>query len=151
MAKLTLTEQQAWRGFLRVHDQLWKRLNKEMQADSDLNLPEYELLLALEEAGDAGLRMTELAHRLAYTAGGLTRLTDKLAAHGWIERRRSAADGRGFNVLLTAAGRAFLQRGHVLHLRHVRALFHDKLTPDEQATLAGIWEKLTLPAANSSP
>ncbi|MFZ2488883.1 MAG: MarR family transcriptional regulator [Anaerolineae bacterium] len=149
MAKLNRTEQQAWRGFLRVHDQLWKALNKAMQNDSDLNLPAYELLLALEEAGEDGLRMTELAHRLAYTAGGLTRLTDKLEGRGWIERRRSAADGRGFEVRLTAAGRVFLQRVHVLHLRHVRGLFHDKLTPDEQTALADIWNKLTLPAENS--
>ncbi|MER2599294.1 MAG: hypothetical protein ABTQ73_07235 [Caldilineales bacterium] len=32
-----------------------------MESDSDLNLPAYELLLALEEAGEDGLRMTGLA------------------------------------------------------------------------------------------
>lgn len=40
---------------------LCKALNQAMESDSDLNLPAYELLLALEEAGEDGLRMTGLA------------------------------------------------------------------------------------------
>ncbi|MFD1731173.1 MarR family transcriptional regulator [Deinococcus malanensis] len=39
--------------------------------------------------------MTDLARRVRFSGGGLTRLADKLQAQGLIERRRCATDGRG--------------------------------------------------------
>ncbi len=142
MSRLSNTELRAWRGFLHTHDDLWKALDARLANDFELSLPGYELLLALEEAGDGGLRMAELAKRLRFSAGGLTRLVDKLQGKGLAERRKCEADGRGFDVHLTAAGRRHLRRVHVKHLEAVRALFLDKLTPGEQAALAEIWDKL---------
>ncbi|AFD26939.1 putative transcriptional regulator, MarR family protein (plasmid) [Deinococcus gobiensis I-0] len=102
----------------------------------------YELLLTLQEAGTAGLRMTELARRVRFSGGGLTRLADKLQGQGLIERRRCEDDGRGFEAVLTAAGQRQLRRAHVRHLREVRRLFLSRLTPEETATLAALWTRL---------
>lgn len=142
MSRLTDLETAVWRGFLRTHDQLWTTLDDAMHKRSGLNMPAYELLLTVEEAGETGIRMTDLATRLRYTSGGLTRLADKLQGQGLIVRERCETDGRGFQVRLTASGQMQLRRMHVEHLRDVRQLFLNRLTGDEQAQLAALWVKL---------
>lgn len=145
MPQLSDTELRAWRGFLHTHDTLWKTLDTDLAREFDLSLPAYELLLSLEDAGETGIRMTDLARSLRFSGGGLTRLVDRLQQGGLLERRRCATDGRGFEAVLTPEGRRLLKRVHVKHLQAVRALFLDRLTPEEQATLAAIWDKLQSP------
>src|SRR5688572_5792562 len=105
MSQLTELETAAWRGFLRTHDALWKTLDSQMVRESGLTLTEYEVLLLLEEGGEAGVRMAQLAQSLGFSGGGLTRLADRLQEEGFLERRRCEGDGRGFEALLTPAGR----------------------------------------------
>lgn len=143
MSRLTTLEKSAWLGFLMTHDRLWHTLEVAMQKRCGLSLAAYELLLTVEEAGSAGIRMTELAAKLHFTSGGLTRLADKLQDQGLIERTRCETDGRGFQVHLSATGKQQLKRIHVEHLRDVRALFLDRLNKEEQQQLADIWEKLS--------
>ena len=47
---LTADEQRAWRAYLRAGTLLRARLNRQLQADSGLSLPEYEVLVQLSEA-----------------------------------------------------------------------------------------------------
>lgn len=139
MLSLKPTEKHAWHGFLLTHDVLWKRLEVELAKD-DLNLPTYELLTLLQDA-DAGIRMSELASSLRFSGGGLTRLVDKLEKKGFLLRQRCPEDGRGFEVLLTPLGRQKLKRIHAKHLRNVRSQFLDKLSAEEVALLANIWQR----------
>lgn len=148
MSQLTELEKTAWRGFLRTHDALWKTLDARMVRESGLTLTEYEVLLLLEEAGETGVRMTLLAQTMGFSGGGLTRLADRLQEEGFLQRRRCDADGRGFEAILTPAGRVKLKRVHVKHLRAVRTLFLERLTTEEQRQLAGIWAKLATPVQN---
>ncbi|GHF70304.1 MarR family winged helix-turn-helix transcriptional regulator [Deinococcus ficus] len=142
MPKLTPLETRAWRGLLQTHQRLWTTLDRELQDETGLNLAAYELLLKLEEGPDTGLRMTELAHALGYSLGGLTRLADKLQALNLITRERCETDGRGYQVTLTPHGAQRLKRLHVTHLNRVRALFLNRVTPEEQQVLASIWTRL---------
>ncbi|WP_424187862.1 MarR family winged helix-turn-helix transcriptional regulator [Actinokineospora sp. G85] len=77
------------------------------------------------------MRMSDLAERRLMSSGGLTRLVDRLEARGLLERRRSAADGRGLAVSLTREGRALIRRAQQQHDRHVRALFSARLREDD--------------------
>ena len=142
MPKLTPLETRAWRGLLQTHQRLWTTLDQELQDETGLNLAAYELLLTLEEGPDTGLRMTELAHALGYSLGGLTRLADKLQSLNLITRERCETDGRGYQVTLTPHGAQRLKRLHVTHLKRVRALFLNRVTPEEQQVLASIWTRL---------
>lgn len=137
---LASPEADAWRGFLGVHSRVWTQLDHEFQQEFGVGLPVYELLMRLEENGE--LRMTDLAHKLRYSSGGLTRLADKLEAQGLIQRIRCETDGRGFQVSLTPAGQHKLRRMHVFHLRGVREHFLRHLSTEEQETLGRIWDKL---------
>lgn len=140
MSRLSPTEAAAWRGFLGVHSRVWTQLDHEFQQEFGVGLPVYELLLTLEEQDE--LRMSDLAHKLRYSSGGLTRLADKLEAQGLIQRIRCETDGRGFQVSLTPAGQQRLRRMHVFHLRGVREHFLRHLNEDEQKTLGEIWAKI---------
>jgi DNA-binding MarR family transcriptional regulator len=142
MSNLTTTEMSAWRGLLDAHSALTRALDAELSVDG-LSLTEYGVLVRVQEAGRAGIRMTELASQLGLSGGGLTRLTDRLEAHGFVERRRCTADGRGLEALLTEGGRKKLKRVHVRHLRAVRRRFVDRLSDTELMSLATIWPKLT--------
>ena len=141
MPNLSPTEMRAWRGFLHTHAEIWKNLDDALVEDA-LSMAAYELLLTLQEAGGAGMRMTELARTLRFSSGGLTRLVDKLERHGFVERRRCPDDGRGFEALLTPAGKRNLRRVHAKHLRQVRARFFDRLQATDLEALARVWTKL---------
>ena len=128
MPKLTPLETRAWRGLLQTHHRLWTTLDRELQDETGLNLAAYELLLTLDDGPDTGLRLTELA--------------DKLQALNLITRERCETDGRGYQVTLTPHGAQRLKRLHVTHLKRVRALFLNRVTPEEQQVLASIWTRL---------
>jgi len=147
MPNLTTIEMNAWRGLLDTHGSLTRALDVELAADG-LSLTEYGVLVRVQEAGQAGIRMTELADRLGLSGGGLTRLAHRLETQGFLERRRCPSDGRGLEARLTEAGAKKLRRVHVRHLGAVRKRFVDKLSPTELETLTTIWHKLagTAPA-----
>lgn len=146
MPKLTTTEMQAWRGFLHAHAAIFKALGDELATKFDLSMPAYELLLTLEEGSTEGYRMSELARRLRFSGGGLTRLVDRLQAAGYVDRKRCEADGRGFEVTLSPEGKRRLRRVHAQHVKDVRSLYLNHLTIEEQDALASIWDRLLSPA-----
>ena len=141
MPNLSPLEMHAWQGFLHTHAAIWKALDAAL-AEDELSMPAYELLHTLQEAGDAGLRMTELAKTLRFSSGGLTRLVDKLERRGTVERRRCPVDGRGFEAVLTPTGKRELRRVHAKHVRQVRSHFLDRLDPTDLEALTRIWAKL---------
>lgn len=146
MLNLNDTELAAWRGLLDLHAALYRRLDAELQT-LGLSMPAYELLHTLE---GGPLRMSELAARLRFSGGGLTRLADRLAAVGWVGRERCAEDRRGYLLELTPEGRSRLRRAHALHLRSVRGLFLDELSPEETGALAALWPRLLERAGRES-
>ena len=83
---LTASELAAWRGLLRAHSALAQELDLELRETHDLSLHEYEVLLLLSEAPGGRMRMSELATAVLLSQSGLTRLVDRLARSGSVER-----------------------------------------------------------------
>ncbi|MGI5122003.1 MarR family winged helix-turn-helix transcriptional regulator [Marinactinospora thermotolerans] len=138
---LTDLEQEAWRGFLVTHDRLWRALAAGL-APLNVSMAEYSVLSLLHEAGPDGMRMSTLAQRHLMSSGGFTRLADRLENRGLIERRRSAVDGRGFDVTLTEDGRALIRRARRQHHSDLRELFFSRLDDDHLRGLAEVWALL---------
>ena len=103
-AQLSARELAAWRD-ARHHANLIARLDAELERDHGLPLTSYEVLMYLADAEGQRLRMGELADRLLLSRSGITRLVDRLEGQGMIVRERCKSDGRGFNAVLTPAGR----------------------------------------------
>lgn len=141
-------EMEAWRGFLLTHERLWRALEAGL-VPLNVSMAEYSVLALLGEAGPEGMRMSDLAQRRLMSSGGFTRLAERLEKRGLIERRRSAADGRCVEAVLTREGRTLLRRAWRQHHSDLRELFFSRLDDDDLRALAAIWSRLA-PAAPSS-
>ncbi len=125
----------SWSTFLRAHAYVVRELERELQAEQQLALTDYDVLVQLATADERRLRMSELADRLLLSRSGVTRLVDRLVADGLVERVVCDDDRRGQWASLTTAGRERLRRASPTHLRGVAAHFLDRLSPDELASL----------------
>jgi DNA-binding MarR family transcriptional regulator len=139
----------AWVAFLRGHDRVIRRLERELHAEQGLALTDYDVLVQLAGADERQLRMSELAERLLLSRSGATRLVDRLAAGGLVERRTCADDRRGQWAALTAAGYERLRAATPTHLRGVAEHFVDRLGPDELVALERMMERLLEDDASS--
>ena len=130
----------AWSTFLRAHARVVRELERELQADQDLALTDYDVLVQLAAAPERRLRMSELADRLLLSRSGVTRLVDRLVADGLVERVDCESDRRGQWAALTNAGRGRLRRAAPTHLRGVATHFLDRLSADDLASLERMLE-----------
>ncbi len=141
-AQLSDRELAAWRGLLATNASLIADLDAELEREHGLPLTSYEVLMYLADADGGRLRMGELADRLLLSRSGITRLVDRLERQGMIERERCESDGRGFNAVLTPAGRSKLDAARPAHLGGVRRHFLGHLEPGELDSLGAIWHRL---------
>ena len=135
----------AWSTFLRAHARVVRELERELQADQDLALTDYDVLVQLAAASERRLRMSELADRLLLSRSGVTRLVDRLVSDGLVERVMCESDRRGQWAALTDAGYSRLRRASPTHLRGVATHFLDRLTPEDltalERMLAGVLDE----------
>jgi DNA-binding MarR family transcriptional regulator len=92
---LTLGELRAWRGLLRAHACLAKRLDAELEQAHHLPMTSYEVLHYLEEAPGGRMRMCDLAEQAQLSRSGLTRMVDRLEREELLERCSCDHDARG--------------------------------------------------------
>jgi DNA-binding MarR family transcriptional regulator len=144
---LDKTELGAWRGLLRVHSRLTKTLDADLEREHGIPLSEYEVLLFLADSPGGRLRMSELADGVLLSRSGLTRLVDRMERDGLLRRERCEDDARGYNAIITDAGRELFGRARRTHLEGVRELFVRKLSAQELRTLAELWERVSPGAA----
>src|ERR1700736_2895268 len=135
-------ELRAWRGLLRAHGCLAKRLDAELEHAHKLPMTSYEVLQELQEARDGRMRMCELAERAQLSRSGLTRLVDRLEREGLLERCSCEHDARGSYACLTLAGRERLQAAQVTHLAVVREHFLSHFSESELSDLADMCQRI---------
>ena len=133
---LDTREMAAWHAFIHAHTRVIRKLEQELESEHCLTLPAYEVLAHLSEAPDGRLRMSELASFAVLTPSGLTRLVDKLARDGLVERARCATDARVVHAVITPAGLARLRSAYPTHLRGVREHLIDRLSTDQMEAIA---------------
>lgn len=137
----------AWYSMLRAYASVLRRLEAELATEQGLSLPSYEVLVALSEAPERSLRMTELSSAALLSPSGVTRLVDKLQREGLVRRRRCAADARVIYCELTDEGLARLVTAYPTHLRGVRQHLVDKLSREDLQAIAASMSKLEDPEA----
>jgi DNA-binding MarR family transcriptional regulator len=142
ISRLDTRELRAWRGLLRIHAQLSKALDAQLEAAHGLQLTSYEVLLYLSDAEGGRMRMNDLAASVLLSRSGLTRLVDRLEREGYLERCSCAHDARGAFAVLTQAGREKLDAARETHLAGVRELFLGHFTPEELDMLGDAWERV---------
>jgi DNA-binding MarR family transcriptional regulator len=139
---LNARELGAWRGLLRTHAALVKRLDAELEAAHGLALTSYEVLLYLSHAEGRRMRMCDVAESVLLSRSGLTRLVDRLEREGLVERVSCAADARGAYARLTGQGLGRLREAQNTHLDGVREHFLRHFAEDELDVLAEAWSRI---------
>jgi len=87
----------------------------------------FEVLLILGRAGDPGLSMGAIGREQVLTTGGVTRLIDRMAAAGLVERVEDPGDRRGRLVRLTPRGEETVVRAARVHVENIERHFLEPL------------------------
>ena len=131
-------EQRTWRSFLLATQLIDEALDRQLQRDADMPHAYYGILVALSEATDNTLRMSDLARHLRYSQSRMTHAISSMERSGWAERRDCPTDRRSQLVSITAAGTEVLHATAPGHVAEVRAVLFDKLSDDQVAQLRDI-------------
>jgi DNA-binding MarR family transcriptional regulator len=134
--------QRAWRGLLRAHACLAKRLDAALDQAHGLPLSSYEVLDRLEDACSGRMRMCDLAEQAQLSRSGLTRLVDRLEREHLLERCSCEQDARGSFACLTDAGRERLEEARVTHMAVVREQFFARFSEVELSLLADMCQRI---------
>jgi DNA-binding MarR family transcriptional regulator len=138
----TLEERTAWIHLLRGHASVIRRMDSELRAFNDLSVSAFEALALLRLAGEDPIRLSTLAHRLALTRSGASRLVDTLEKEGLVAREPDPSDGRAWLVRLTIGGSSRLNEALPTHERVVRERFLSCYTTQELGLLTELLVRL---------
>ena len=139
---LTAGELRAWRGLLRAHACLAKRLDAELDQAHGLPMTSYEVLHHLDDALGGRMRMRDLAEQAQLSRSGLTRLVDRLEREELLLRCSCEHDARGSYACLTERGRERLEDARVTQLAVVREHFFSRFSELELSVLADMCERI---------
>ena len=94
----------AWREMSACHAAACAALERELGERHGLGISDFEVLERLAESDGRKFRAQDLAEAVHLSQSALSRLVDRLARHGLVERCGCDVDRRGVYVVLTEAG-----------------------------------------------
>jgi DNA-binding MarR family transcriptional regulator len=141
-AWLPAESQRLWRRWLRVNALLPVTLHRELQADADLSLPDFDVLVQLTDSPQGRVRVSDLARGLQWERSRVSHHVTRMERRGLVTREECRDDGRGAFVVLTREGRDAIERAAPAHVATVRRLVLDALTTHEAEVMAGVFDKV---------
>jgi DNA-binding MarR family transcriptional regulator len=130
----------AWEALLSAHAVLMKQFAAE-DIWEEVSMRDYDVLYTLSKCPEP-VRLCELNRHVLLSQPALSRLADRLAERGFVERRPDPADGRSVLLSLTEAGRAVQRQIGRQHARGVARAMTAGLDPAELCQLETICLKL---------
>jgi DNA-binding MarR family transcriptional regulator len=130
----------AWEALLSAHAGLMKQFAAE-DVWGEVSMREYDVLYTLSKCPEP-IRITELNRHVLLSQPALSRMVDRLAERGLVERRPDPADGRGIRLSLTDAGAALQRAVGRRHARGVARAMTTGLTRAELGQLETLCRKL---------
>jgi DNA-binding MarR family transcriptional regulator len=131
-----------WRSFIDMRRRLDLALEKQLQVDADISLPDYSVLIALWEAPDKQLRVGELSSGLVWEKSRVSHQVSRMERRGLVERRECDTDARGTWVAMTPAGSRAVLGAMREHLPALRRYFFDVVSADELSTIGAVSDRV---------
>ncbi|MCW4385928.1 MarR family winged helix-turn-helix transcriptional regulator [Salinibacterium sp. SYSU T00001] len=131
----------AWESLFRAQVTVMRRLGAEFPS-GEISLTEYDVLFNLSRRPEHALRIRDLVDDLLITQPSVSRLVDRLAARGLIEKRPDPKDARGVVVALTDDGFTLFRRVAVAHMTSISGTVGSALDDRELAQLEQLCDKL---------
>jgi len=135
-------ERETWLGLLGVLAKLPSVLDARLGESAGLTLFEYSVLAMLSEQPDSTVRMSRLAAVTNASPSRLSHAARHLEQRGLLTRDRDPDDGRCIRAVLTDTGRALVAGSAPGHVRDVRELVFDPLTPVQVRTLRAVTDRI---------
>jgi DNA-binding MarR family transcriptional regulator len=127
---------------LETNAKLARSLSTRLESECEIPLAWFEVLLRLRQNPEGRLKMNEIADATVHSTGGTTRLIDRMAEAGLVERRNCPTDRRAIHVEITKDGNAKFDEAISVHLAYLEGEVKARLTNAERSTLATILTKL---------
>jgi DNA-binding MarR family transcriptional regulator len=156
---LRRNELRAWLAYMRVQQRLGYEMNRQLQADSELSLADYDVLNALSGAPDECMQVTVLAAQIGWERSRLSHHARRMEDRGLVRCNLSARDRRATEIKLAPQGRRAIVEAAPGHVDLVRHLFFGGLPKEQLAPLSDALEAIydhilqhgTLPAPACEP
>ena len=137
---LTPTEGAAWWPLSGLISKLPAALEQQLQRDAGISHFEYIVLSQLSTAPGRTLRMSDLAELANGSLSRLSHAIKRLEHRGWVHREPCPENGRYINAILSDDGHAKVTATAPGHVRAVRELVIDALSPAQLHQLRDIGE-----------
>src|SRR6202035_4194366 len=98
-------ELRAWLAFMRVQQRLGYEMNRQLQADHDLSLADYDVLNALIGIPDECLQVSALAAQIGWERSRLSHHARRMQSRGLVQCNLAVRDRRATAIKLTPDGR----------------------------------------------
>lgn len=118
-----------------------RRLARNLEAEAELPLTWFEVLLRVARSPEERLMMSELSAQLALTTGGVTRLVDRIVEAGYLERVPAEHDRRVIWAVVTPRGHEVVEHAAEVHAAELHDIFANFTTKD-RATLDRFLDRL---------
>ena len=121
---------------------LTRILGAELERRCGLPLTWYDVLIRLGRSPEQRMTMSEMSTQTLLTSGGVTRLIDRVAEAGYVERQSCPTDRRSVYVALTPAGATKLAEATAVHLEDLDRHLMAPLDPPDRRALQAALDKL---------
>jgi len=156
---LRRNELRTWLAYMRLQQRLGYEMNRQLQADSDLSLADYDVLNALSGVPDECMQVSALAAHIGWERSRLSHHARRMESRGLIQCSLATHDRRATEIRLTPDGRQAIVAAVPGHVDLVRRLFFGGLPKELLAPLCealdAIYDHIvqhgTLPAPASEP
>jgi len=127
---------------LETNARLSRSLALVLEAECELPLPWFDVLLQLRKSSDGRLKMNRVADAIVHSTGGTTRLIDRLEESNLVERQNCPSDRRAIFVAITDEGNRRLDEALEVHMIYLESMLGSRLDGEERATLTSLLHKL---------
>jgi len=140
----------AWTRLMRTQQAMLARVEEALKRAGHPALEWYDVLYELDMAERGWLRQADVNARVLLAQYNLSRLVDRMAREGLLERRQCPVDGRNNVLSITPKGRELRARMWPVYAGAIEAHMGAHLAEGEARSLAELLAKL-LAAQRSAP
>jgi len=131
----------AWEALFRAQVAVLRQITSEFPT-SEISFTEYDVLFNLSRAPERRLRIRDLIPHLLLSQPSVSRLIDRLAARGFVDKLPDVTDARGTIVALRPEGFELFKRVAVAHADAIARRVGSRLNTDELRQLTELCRRL---------